>query len=180
MKCAVFWGVSLCGELEVYQGWIINQLSSQQIIYPITLKMEAVCSSKMLVNFYQITQRHISDDSTLRQIIAMRMLFSLQVFICHRLLRKHFTSPLVCLQCRRIQAYKHNMLFEMCWKFHVRKQMDFFVRHNHNVCYCYFVKMFVSMGFYAKWIRSHSLLVQAMFLNINYFLKICKQRFTYI
>jgi hypothetical protein len=32
----------------------------------------------------------------------------------HRLCRKHFTSPLFCLQYRPTPAYKHNALFEMC------------------------------------------------------------------
>jgi hypothetical protein len=34
--------------------------------YPLTLKMEAIYSTEVLINFYQTTQCHIPEDNTLQ------------------------------------------------------------------------------------------------------------------
>lgn len=35
------------------------------LTYSLTLKIESVCCSEMLINFYQTTWRHVPEDSTL-------------------------------------------------------------------------------------------------------------------
>jgi hypothetical protein len=69
MNKTIFWDVMLCSVVEVYwrvrgtyclhnQGrriWQANKQPPRLTLLPWTLKMEAVCSSKTLVNFYQTT-----------------------------------------------------------------------------------------------------------------------------
>jgi hypothetical protein len=70
MKSIIFWDMTLCSLLSVSRRfggtyhlhlacWFIAELITS------TLKMEAICSSKMSVDTQQATQRHIPDDDTL-------------------------------------------------------------------------------------------------------------------
>jgi hypothetical protein len=42
-------------------------IKSNQLLLPLTMKMEGVCSNETSVNFYQATWRHIPEDSTLHK-----------------------------------------------------------------------------------------------------------------
>jgi hypothetical protein len=61
-----------------------NQLeagSRQSLAYSSTLKMEAICSSEMLVNFERNTHHYISNDRSLVQKFGHRNC-SLEIFSC--------------------------------------------------------------------------------------------------
>jgi hypothetical protein len=76
LKCIYFtrtyrnYIVKLLCVLSTYQfllGFQCNFLIfrfSQFVVYSLSVKMEAVCSSETSVNFYRITRRHIPEDST--------------------------------------------------------------------------------------------------------------------
>jgi hypothetical protein len=70
MKMIVFWVVAPCSLVEVYRRFQMCLLSPSypHIIPPIravVLMMEAVCTSKTSVNFYQTTRRYNPEDSHL-------------------------------------------------------------------------------------------------------------------
>jgi hypothetical protein len=68
MKSTIFWDITLCNPLKV-----IAELSLPPafmlvscLAYSLTLKMEAIYSSEMSVDFQWTTQHYIPEDSTLR------------------------------------------------------------------------------------------------------------------
>jgi hypothetical protein len=77
LENTIFWDITSCSLLKVsrhfigtyllhLQGWIINQARKQhesRSAYYLTLKMELICFSEMLVDFQWTTWRYIPEDS---------------------------------------------------------------------------------------------------------------------
>jgi hypothetical protein len=57
MKSTILWDITPCSPLKVNRRFLLGIFS--------TLKMEAMCSSEMSVDFQQATRRHAPEDSTL-------------------------------------------------------------------------------------------------------------------
>jgi hypothetical protein len=61
----IFWDVKPCSLVEVYWRFFAEHILAACLVYSSTLKMEAVLSSEISVNFYHVIRRHIPEDSTL-------------------------------------------------------------------------------------------------------------------
>jgi hypothetical protein len=64
MKSTIFWDIMPCSLLKVNLSPLAFTLVSCSA-YSSTLKMEAICCSKMSVDFQWTTQCYIPEDSTL-------------------------------------------------------------------------------------------------------------------
>jgi hypothetical protein len=64
MKSTVFWDVTHCSLVEVFQQ-IYTRCLLPCLACFLTLKLEPVCSSETLMNFYQTAWHHVLENGTL-------------------------------------------------------------------------------------------------------------------
>jgi hypothetical protein len=69
MKITVFWDMTSCSLVKVYRRFERTYCLFPFSAYCSTLKMEAICSAEILVNFHQTTLHHIPEDSTFRKLL---------------------------------------------------------------------------------------------------------------